>query len=234
MKKNLLKVLLLATIMLLAACGSDESENEVVNTSSEIEDTSNTTETTEEAIEEPIELSPEDEMIQKITNLIYEGKAYDVGSYIQGDIPKGDYAFVTFDGSGEYYSEKDQAGDIVDNENFDSFGYVYVHGVGNIQTDGVLIKVSEIENLGVSNTKELFEILNQTGDFNGSAWYKVGTDIPEGQYVIESINDAYVAIMSGPVGNNKIIDNDNFNGKYSVSVKNGQYLVVSGGTITKQ
>ena len=40
--------------------------------------------------------------------------------------------------------------------------------------------------------------------------------------------------MSGPVSNNDIIKNDNFNGRASVSLKSGQYFDLSRSTITKQ
>lgn len=39
--------------------------------------------------------------------------------------------------------------------------------------------------------------------------------------------------MSGPVGKNDIVDNEIFNGRYSVNVTNGQYLKVSKGVIAQ-
>ena len=44
-------------------------------------------------------------------------------------------------GSRAYYSEEDSAGNIIDNENFDSFGNVKVHAAGNLTTRGVLIRI---------------------------------------------------------------------------------------------
>lgn len=177
------------------------------------------------------EKSPQEKMQEGVTKLIDSGQAYDTGSYVKGDIPKGEYAFVSFDGSGKYYSEEDSAGNIIDNENFDSFGYVYVQGVGNVETQGVLIKVGSLKDLGVKGAREVYEQLNSVKDYKGSAWYKVGSDIKAGQYTIKSLGEAYVAVMSGPVGNNTIVDNNNFNGKYSVNVGGGQYLVISRGEI---
>lgn len=43
-------------------------------------------------------------------------------------------------------------------------------------------------------------------------------DIPAAEYVIESYDEGYVAIMSSPVGNNEIINNKIFNGRYQVNV----------------
>jgi len=170
-------------------------------------------------------------MNEAIKKLMGSGQAFDTGPYIKGDIPVGEYAFMPLDSSSKYYSEEDTAGNIIDNENFDSFGYVYVHNVGNLETNGVLIKVSAFEALGVQGAKEIYEKLNNIKDYKGSAWYKVGSDIAPGQYTIESLGECYVAVMSGPVGNSDIIDNNNFKGKYSVTVSVGQYLKVSRGEI---
>ena len=189
----------------------------------------------EEASKEvkPIELTSQEKMVQDIIPLIDSKLAFDTGSYIQGDIPPGDYAFISFDGSGKYYVEKDNAGNIIDNENFDSFGYVHVHGVGNIQTKGVLINISAFEQLGVTSAKEIYEKMNDFQNYQQSAYYKVGIDIPSGTYVLESYGSGYVAIMSGPVGKSDIIDNENFDGRYSVTVTDGQYLKVSRANISQ-
>lgn len=87
--------------------------------------------------------------------------------------------------------------------------------------------------LGVSGAKELYEIMNNLTDYKESGWYKVGVDIEPGEYIIESYGSGYVAIMSGPVGKSDIIDNENFNGRYSVNVKDGQYLIISRGYIAE-
>ena len=63
--------------------------------------------------------------------------------------------------------------------------------------------------------------------------YKVGLDIQAGYYVIESSSEAYVALLTGPIGRNDIIDNDFFDGRYALSISEGQYLQISGGTILK-
>jgi Glucodextranase, domain B len=186
----------------------------------------------EEIIEEVLKLSKQ-EMLEKIGELIDLKQAFDTGSYVKGEIPKGEYAFISFEGSGQYYSEEDPAGNIIDNENFDSFGYVYVHDAGNIETEGALISVNAFKSLGVSGAKEIYEIMNDVENYKDSAWYKVGTDIKPGQYVIESYGEGYVAVMTGPVGKSEIVDNENFNGKHMVNVKAGQYLNISNGVISQ-
>lgn len=217
---------------------NEETETAEAETYSEEQatetDTSTEEESYEEIVEEELELTPQEQMIQNITEIIDSGKAFDAGSYIKGDIPKGEYAFIRYDGSGQYYSEEDQGGNIIDNENFDSFGYVNVHESGNLENQGVLVNTKSLEELGVSGAKELYEIVNDTKDYKDSGWYKIGVDLEPGHYVIESMGEGYVAIMTGPVGNNDIVDNNIFNGSYSVNVQEGQYLVIYRGTITKQ
>lgn len=230
-------IFLLIASLVLVACGDldiNTNTNENIIDEERIEEISDVEiEEENEDEEEIIELSAREEMILDVLDLVDESLAFDTGSYVKGDIPKGEYAFITFDGSGGYYSEEDASGSIIDNENFDSFGYVQVHEAGNLQTRGVLVNVEAFERLGVSGAKELYEILNDVENYNESGWYKVGVDIDPGKYIIESYGSGYVAVMSGPVGNSNIVDNENFEGRYSVNVKEGQYLVISRGYISE-
>ena len=116
----------------------------------------------------------------------------------------------------------------LDYENFDSFGYVKVHAAGNLTTRGVLISINAFEKLEVSGAKQIYEILNNQTDYHD------GVDIPAGQYVLESYGSGYWAVMTGPVGSSDIVDNDNFNGRASVNVRDGQYLTISRSSYTKQ
>jgi membrane protein implicated in regulation of membrane protease activity len=212
-----------------------EKSEEVANeTNAEVNNETSQAETTEaEVAEEEVVLSPREEMFQKIGALIESKQAFDTGSYIKGEIPKGEYAFISFEGSGQYFGEEDPSGNIIDNENFDSFGYVYVHDAGNIETQGALISVNAFKTLGVSGAKQIYEIMNEVEDYKDSGWYKVGTDIPAGKYVVESYGEGYVAAMAGPVGKSEIVDNENFNGKHMVNVTAGQYLNISNGFISQ-
>ncbi|MFC4557814.1 hypothetical protein ACFO3D_06275 [Virgibacillus kekensis] len=213
---------------------SDSSNNPDDTVESEpTEDIEEKEEKTEPEAEEVVEETPQQRMVGQIVTLMDEGLAFDTGSYVKGDIPKGEYAFIPFDGSGKYYSETDGAGNIVDNEIFDSFGYVYVHGTANLETQGVLVNTTAFEQLGVSGAKELYEVVNSSENYQGSGMYKVGYDIKPNTYTIESMGEGYVAILSGPVGNNEIVDNNIFNGKYNVNVAEGQYLTVSKGTFAQ-
>jgi len=185
------------------------------------------------AAKKAAEETPKQKILNAIKTLIDSKQAFDSGDYIQGDIPAGEYAFIPFQGSGNYYSEKDAANNIIDNEIFDSFGYVYVHASGNIENQGLLINTSAFPQLGVSGAKQIYEILNDTQNYKGAGYYKIGTDLPAGKYIIDSQGEGYVADMSGPVGKGEINNNQIFNGRYSVTVSNGQYLKVSHGTISQ-
>ena len=55
----------------------------------------------------------------------------------------------------------------------------------------------------------IYEILNNQTDYHDGGYYKVGVDIPAGQYVLESYGSGYWAVMTGPVGSSDIVDNDN-------------------------
>lgn len=219
-------------VVFIIGIGSS-SENSSYNSDNSINHDSNNNETTNNN-EKPEELTESEKMVVKISSLIDEGLAFDTGSYVKGDIPKGEYAFVKFNGSGSYYSEEDASDSIIDNENFDSFGYVQVHAAGNLTTKGVLISTSAFDTLGVSGAKEIYEILNDKENYDQAGYYKIGTDIEAGTYIIESMGSSYYAIMTGPVGNSDIVNNDNFSGKKQITVRNGQYLNISRATITKK
>ncbi|WHP40784.1 hypothetical protein QIX46_19865 [Lysinibacillus boronitolerans] len=217
--------------LLLAACGeSDEKPQNEKAVEASAEDI---VEEEKETEVEEVEPTPKQQLSDALISLFDEKLAFDSGDYIQGDIPKGDYAFVRFN-EGQYYSEENQNGDIVDNENFDSFGYVFVHGVGNISNGGLLVNISAFEKLNVSGAKQIFEMLNDKTDYTDAGYYKVGVDIPAGSYVLESYGDAYGEVATGPVGNSEIVTNNNFNGRYQVNVVDGQYLVFSNSMITQQ
>lgn len=241
-KRNFLFAGIAFVLFMVGVLNSPTSKTVSGDTESEISAEGNTSsqsslnedvEANNEELEE-VELTPQQEMYSKIIELMDQEQAFDAGTYIKGDIPSGEYAFISFEGSGQYYSEEDGSGNIIDNENFDSFGYVNVHNAGNIKNDGALISTNAFENLGVKSAKEIYQVLNNIdGDYKDSAWYKVGVDIPSGKYVIESYGEAYVAVMTGPVGDSDIVNNENFNGRYQVNVSDGQYLKISRGYISE-
>lgn len=223
---TIIGVVLLMVLLFAIFSSSNNLDNQEITTNSSTETTQQTPLEAEPKVKTSTEL-----MLEGISSLFSTNEAFDTGSYVKGDIPIGEYAFITFEGSGKYYSEEDVAGNIIDNENFDSFGYVYVQGAGNIQSQGVLISISAFEKLDVSGAKEIYEKLNDIKDYKDSAIYKVGVDIKPDTYTVASYGEGYVEIMSGPVGNSEIIDNEIFNGKYSVTVKKGNFLKISTGKL---
>lgn len=218
--------------MLLASCSANSDEEAVPPSSSAAPVISEAPSPTasESPTPAPAALTPMQAMIKQVSALIDTGEAFDTGSYVPGEIPAGEYAFVGLSSGTKYWSEKDVSGDILDNENFDTFGYVYVQGTGNVTTRGALVAMSALPTLGVSGAKELWEILNEEpSGYLGVGMYKIGMDLPAGTYTLSAVNSSrgYGSVLTGPVGNNDIVDNEIFDGKWQVSVGDGQYLEVS-------
>lgn len=227
-------LLVLFSIFILVACGDEVINNtEEVNDTNQNDNVDQVEKTEEERIGEDVELTEQDEKINDIVGLMDEELAFNSGEYNQGDIPKGEYAFLALDDGGNYYSEVDASGSIVANENFSSFGYVQIHEAGDIINDGILINIDSFEDLKVAGAKELYEIIMEVEDYKDSAWYKVGADIDPGEYTIESYGSGYAAVMTGPVGNTDIVNNENFNGEYTVNLEGGHYLNISKATLKK-
>lgn len=161
---------------------------------------------------------------EKILKLIQQKKAFEPGSYTKTQIPKGLLVFVSE--TGGYYSEEVN-GQIIDNEIFDSFGYVYNQGLGDIETQGLLIKYENFNETGFDSPKSYYENITKQKNYNFSGMYKVGVDITPGKYILESVGEGYLEVNKGAVGNSQIIRNDNFNGRKTVSLKSGEYLKLS-------
>lgn len=172
-------------------------------------------------------------MFVKITSLFDEKLAFYSGIYSKGDIKDGEYIFINFSENGSYYCEKDSTGNILDYENFDSFGYVKVHSIGNIETNGVLISVSAFEKLGVKSAKEIYEILYKESNWNQGGYYKIGTDIKPDRYIVESVGKGYWVVVTGPVGDRKIINDGYLNGSEDIYLSNGQYIRLKNTAIGK-
>lgn len=62
-----------------------------------------------------------------------------------------------------------------------------------------------------------------------SGTYKVGTDIPAGEYVIENPSMSYMEVASDSTGDlNSIITNDNFKNRIYITISDGQYIQFKG------
>jgi hypothetical protein len=161
-----------------------------------------------------------------IRQWIRSGRAFDRGTYPPGRIPRGLYAYVPT-GTLHYYSEKDLNGNIVANEGFQSFGYVYVHGIGNVETRGVLVSFDVVEASEYRSVKRIYEMMKGIENYDFSGHYLIGTDIPAGKYMLTSVGEAYYALTNGPVGRDEIVGNDIFSGSQLIVARTGQYLKLS-------
>jgi hypothetical protein len=79
----------------------------------------------------------------------------------------------------------------------------------------------------------------KSGNTYKEGTYKVGTDIPAGEYKLKADSDGfggYVAVEKAPGGNGGISNiktNDNFSKSKYIRVSNGDYLKVSSATFKK-
>lgn len=220
-KIAMITILMFVMVAIIGALGSPDKSTKADNTTSQGQ------------AETARELSPKDKMRNQLNQMVSNGTVFAAGSYAKGDIPVGEYIFMPMIDDGKYYVEKDSSGNIIDNENFDSFGYVYVHGAGNLATDGALIPVSAMSQLSVNSPRGVYETLKGISGYKEAGYYKIGVDLPAGSYNFESYDNGYVSVVSGPVGKSEIIDNEIVNGSYTVNVSDGQYLKLSGGKIVE-
>jgi hypothetical protein len=151
------------------------------------------------------------------------------GEYKVGDdLPAGEY-YVKCDGNNLYVEvSSDSSG------NLDSIIY-------NLNTKGgVYVTVEDGEYLEI-NGGDLYE-LDKSPDrgaedgYYKEGQYKVGEDIPAGEYKVEATDDisAYIEVSSDSRHQIEgIVTNDNFDGNKYVTVEDGQYLTLSNGAQIK-
>lgn len=112
--------------------------------------------------------------------------------------------------------------------------------VYNLNTEGgVYITVEDGEYLKIQGG-DLYE-LNKApdrgadGGYYKEGMYKVGEDIPAGEYQVESTESlAYIEISTNSRHQiEDIVTNDNFEGNKYITIENGQYLTLSNGAQIK-
>ena len=145
-----------------------------------------------------------------------ESGEYKVGT----DIPAGEY-YIKCDGSNLYVEiASDSSGSIesiVGNLNTVGGVYVTVH-------DGEYLKVEGGKIYELSNKPEVEE----DNGYLPEGQYKVGTDIPAGEYTLEATSDyGYVEVTSDSRHDilNSIVTNDNFENNKIITVSEGQYIM---------
>lgn len=149
-------------------------------------------------------------------------KAYRNGTFKVGtDIEPGEYMLFATSGSGYLCVSSDaNKDDIIYNENF---------GNNLIATfaDGEYVQLSRCMAVPFSSTPD--DISNLLNDYiDEGAMYKVGKNIPAGEYKLTSTTDimGYYCIYNNSRFED-IIANDNFDNETYVNVSDGEYLILS-------
>lgn len=158
----------------------------------------------------------------------YNESMYRVGS----DLPEGAYyAVTTIAGYGGYYclySDSSQK-KITQNNNFDSFDFFYARS-------GQYLKLSRCKIAPVSEFPT--SIATPINGVYGVGSYRVGIDIPAGEYKFTITSEAISYNISGyycaytDITKSKIEENDLFDSVSYYTVKNGQLLLVNRATFT--
>lgn len=153
---------------------------------------------------------------------------FSAGTYIVGNtMPAGEYKVTATSGMGYIEVSRDSTGSlesIVANDNITTFTYITV-------VDGQYFKLQGCKAISVDIATP-YSVTN--GKYKDGT-YKVGIDIPAGEYNIQCDAGAtgYVEVSSDSTHLlNSIVTNDIVQGNTFQSVQNGQYLKLSGVYIT--
>ena len=212
--KRILLLLILSLSFGVVGCGSDDVEEDPVPVEEEDVTNEETKEDGTQDEEETPEPEESEEEEQDITT-------YKPGTYIAGDdIPAGEYKIFT-DSMGYVEVSKDSSGEmdsIITNDNFTTFIYLTIE-------DGQYLKLQMSEAVPVEEAPAY-----DSDDGYVEGMYKVGVDIPAGEYNVISDNDdmmAYIEVSKDSTGSmESIVTNDNFEGNKYITVEEGQYLTL--------
>jgi len=137
---------------------------------------------------------------------------YKIGS----DMPPGEYVLLA-KGMGYFAITTDSTGSldsIVANDNFSSRSIVAVSA-------GQYLELKGCEAVPIDKAPPV----NTASGVLGPGMYKVGIDLPAGEYKVESSNAGYVEVSSNSSHTlDAIVTNDNFSGSKYITVQDGQYL----------
>lgn len=151
-------------------------------------------------------------------------KYYQEGVYKVGkDLPAGEYLLISYDDQyvGGYMcvSSDSNRNDIIHNELFLTFHYITVE-------NGQYLELTRCGAVSVEEDSLTFK----SYDDLGPGMYKVGIDIPAGEYKLIADKDAiaaYSCIYDNSSAYRKIIANSIINNNSYVTVEEGQYLLLS-------
>ncbi len=231
-KRSILKIVLIvfAAIIVLGIIGSlfsDDDTSTTPNASPTTEPTTLTPAPTAEPAVSPT-LSPTEAPSEAPTVAPTEAPVsnYKSGMYKVGtDIPAGEYIVFADNAISGYVevssSSSGKIEDIIANENMSYNTIITIK-------DGNYLTLSGAYAVPFDEVTEL--------DTTGEGMFKVGTHIKAGEYKLECTNgiSAYYEVSSNSSHNiDSIITNDNFDNNAYITVKDGQYLTISGGKIVK-
>lgn len=148
---------------------------------------------------------------EALANATHPAGTYKVGE----DIPAGEYKLES-SGKGGYYCvyPDTSKSEILENDNFSSVNYI------NLE-DGQCIELSRCSMVEIAYA-------TPTSTPSGDGMYKIGFDIPAGEYKLSATDDrGYYCIYDNSSVTRDIQENDNFEGTTYCTVSNSQYLVVS-------
>lgn len=233
MNKKLKTILIvLAVIVVIGIIGSSsEGDNTSAPTTSPVatEQPTKAPETSTESTQEPTVAPTAEPTVEPTAEpteepkTIYESSTYKVGT----DIPAGEYVILADGYMGYAEVSKDSTGEldsIIANENFD-YNTIFT------LKEGQYFKMTGAYAMPIQQVTEL--------DTTKGGMFKVGVHLPAGEYKVEVDEDSfigygYVEVAKKSTHNlNDIVSNDNFEGSKYITVKEGQYLKLSGAHIVK-
>ncbi len=144
----------------------------------------------------------------------FESGQYEIGT----DMPAGEYVLEAYGSSAYFAITTDANGDdIYANDNFSNHSIVTVK-------DGQYLELSRCNAVPIDEAENYAEGLASLPE----GMYKIGLHLPAGKYKLEATGSrgGYYGLYNSSTHKN-IVSNDNFDGSRYVSVKDGQYLVLS-------
>jgi hypothetical protein len=145
------------------------------------------------------------------------GGMYKVGV----DMPAGEYVIV---GSGYLQVSSDSTGSfesIIENDNYENRAITVVAEGHYLQFKGRAYTWEEAPKVDTSSGRL------------SSGTYKVGVDLPAGEYKVTPTGSGYLEVRAGASGEGvrNIVSNDNFNTDRYITVSDGQYLKLKRATL---
>lgn len=207
--------ILIVVIIVFTAIGNmgkDKKTPDAPTQEAKVETEQSSTESPVETKTEPKEKEVETDSVNWVKSGMHK---------VGDDIPAGEY-FIKSDGMTYYQVASDSSGkleSILTNDNITTFAFVTVE-------EGQYFEFSSAKAALSSEIEPIAE--------RGPGMYRVGIDIPAGEYKIKPDGFGYMAVLSKTDGNiSSIVSNDNFETEKYITVQDGQYLQLSSAEIVE-